>query len=58
MAIQLDHLIVPSHNPVESAQSLANLLDVPWEPQVGHFTPVYVNDTPVSYTHLTLPTKA
>ena len=29
MAIQLDHLIVPSHNPVASAQSLAHLLDVP-----------------------------
>ena len=45
MAIQLDHLIVPSHNPVASAESLATLLDVPWEEQVGHFTPVYVNDT-------------
>lgn len=45
MAILLDHLIVPSHNPVASAQSLADLLDVPWETQVGHFTPVYVNNT-------------
>jgi catechol 2,3-dioxygenase-like lactoylglutathione lyase family enzyme len=45
MAILLDHLIVPSHNPVASARSLADLLDVPWEVQVGHFTPVYVNDT-------------
>ena len=45
MAIQLDHLIVPSHNPVESAQSLAHILDVPWEASKGHFTPVYVNDT-------------
>ncbi len=45
MAILLDHLIVPSYNPVASAQSLADLLDVPWEAQVGHFTPVYVNDT-------------
>jgi catechol 2,3-dioxygenase-like lactoylglutathione lyase family enzyme len=45
MAIQLDHLIVPSHNPVDSAKSLAHLLGVPWETGRGHFTPVYVNDT-------------
>ena len=45
MAIQLDHLIVPSQNPVSSAQSLARLLDVPWEAEQGHFTPVYVNET-------------
>ena len=45
MAIQLDHLIVPSHDPVSSAQSLAQLLDVQWEVEQGHFTPVYVNDT-------------
>ncbi len=45
MAIQLDHLIVPSHDPVASAQSVADLLSVPWEAQRGHFTPVYVSDT-------------
>jgi catechol 2,3-dioxygenase-like lactoylglutathione lyase family enzyme len=45
MAILLDHLIVPSHHPVPSAESLAGLLDVPWEAEVGHFMPVYVNDT-------------
>lgn len=45
MAIQLDHLIVPSHDPVTSARSLADLLGVPWEAERGHFTPVYVNDT-------------
>ena len=45
MTILLDHLIVPSHNPVASAKSLAGLLDVPWEAEGGHFTPVYVNDT-------------
>jgi catechol 2,3-dioxygenase-like lactoylglutathione lyase family enzyme len=43
MAILLDHLIVPSHNPVASAQFLADLLGVPWEAERGHFTPVYVN---------------
>ena len=45
MAILLDHLIVPSHDPVPSAQFLATLLDVPWEAERGHFTPVYVNET-------------
>lgn len=45
MAILLDHLIVPSHDPVASARSLATILDVPWEEVRGHFTPVYVNDT-------------
>jgi hypothetical protein len=45
MAILLDHLIVPSHNPVSSAESLATILSVPWETQVGHFTPVYVNES-------------
>lgn len=45
MAIQLDHLIVPSRSPVDNAQSLAHLLGVPWETGWGHFTPVYVNDT-------------
>ena len=45
MAILLDHLIVPSRNPVASAQSLADILAVPWEAERGHFTPVYVNET-------------
>ena len=45
MAILLDHLIVPSRNPVASAQSFAAIMGVPWEAERGHFTPVYVNDT-------------
>jgi catechol 2,3-dioxygenase-like lactoylglutathione lyase family enzyme len=45
MAILLDHLIVPSRNPVSAAQGLASILDVPWEAERGHFTPVYVNVT-------------
>lgn len=45
MPIQLDHLIVPSHDPGAGAQALAALLDVPWRPaQGGPFTPVFVND--------------
>jgi hypothetical protein len=45
MAIVLDHLIVPAHDPVASAKLLAELLGVPWEAARGHFTPVYVNET-------------
>ena len=45
MAIQLDHMIIPSHDPVAGARSLASLLGVPWEESRGPFTPVYVNDT-------------
>ena len=45
MTIRLDHLIVPSRNPIEGAKSLAGLLGVPWEESDGTFTPVYVNET-------------
>jgi hypothetical protein len=45
MAIRLDHVIVPSRNPVASAKFLADLLGVPWEALRGTFTPVHVNDT-------------
>jgi len=44
MTIQLDHVIVPSHNRLEGARHLAELLDVPWTPSQGSFTPVYVNE--------------
>jgi len=43
MAIQLDHVIVPSHNRLASATLLAGLLGVPWEEARGSFAPVYVN---------------
>jgi hypothetical protein len=45
MAIVMDHLIVPAHDAVASAKSLAELLGVPWVAAQGHFTPVYVNET-------------
>jgi catechol 2,3-dioxygenase-like lactoylglutathione lyase family enzyme len=45
MAIQLDHVIVPSRAPIASAKLLAGLLDVPWRESQGPFTPVYVNDS-------------
>ena len=45
MAILLDHVIVPSHSPVASAEAFAEILGVAWEAKVGHFTPVYLNET-------------
>jgi catechol 2,3-dioxygenase-like lactoylglutathione lyase family enzyme len=45
MALTLDHLIVPARDPIASARLLAELLDVPWDAEGGHFTPVYVNET-------------
>jgi catechol 2,3-dioxygenase-like lactoylglutathione lyase family enzyme len=45
MAIQLDHMIVPSRNRVQGARRLASLLGAPWAESQGNFTPVYVNET-------------
>ncbi|HUG37142.1 MAG TPA: VOC family protein [Candidatus Limnocylindrales bacterium] len=46
MAIALDHVVVPSRDPVEAARRLAGLLGVPWDtPADGPFTPVYVNES-------------
>ena len=45
MPIQLDHLLVPSHDRVAAARQLAELLGVPWAASgVGPFSPVYLND--------------
>ena len=45
MAIQLDHIIVPSRDGKAAAQLLASILGVPWaESGTGPFCPVYVNE--------------
>jgi catechol 2,3-dioxygenase-like lactoylglutathione lyase family enzyme len=45
MAVQLDHILVPSRDKAAAAKLLAGLLGVPWsETGVGPFAPVYVND--------------
>jgi hypothetical protein len=45
MAVELDHAIVPSRHPVESARLLGELLGVPASASgIGPFSPVYVND--------------
>jgi hypothetical protein len=40
MAIELDHTIVPAHDPQASAQFLAGILGLPVDPPVAQFTPV------------------
>jgi catechol 2,3-dioxygenase-like lactoylglutathione lyase family enzyme len=40
MAIELNHTIVPSHDPRASAQFLAGVLGLKVSPPVAHFTPV------------------
>ncbi len=45
MTIRLDHLIVPSRNPIAGAKFLAGLLDAPWEDRLDPFSPVHVNET-------------
>ena len=40
MAIELNHTIVPARDPQASAQFLADILGLPVDPPVAHFTPV------------------
>lgn len=40
MAVELNHTIVPAHDPQRSAQFLAGILGLPVDPPVAHFTPV------------------
>ena len=46
MAIQLDHLIVPSKDRIAAARQLGTLLGVAWAEQgaIGPFSPVYVSE--------------
>lgn len=40
MPVELNHTIVPAHDPQASAQFLADILGLPVDPPVAHFTPV------------------
>jgi catechol 2,3-dioxygenase-like lactoylglutathione lyase family enzyme len=40
MAIELNHTIVPAHDPKASARFLADILGLTVDPPVAHFTPV------------------
>lgn len=40
MAVELNHTIVPAHDPEAAARFLAELLGIEVSPRVAHFTPV------------------
>ncbi len=40
MTIELNHTIVPAHDPEASAQFLADILGLPVDPPAAHFTPI------------------
>ena len=40
MAVELNHTIVPAHDPQASAQFLAGILGLTVDPPLAHFTPV------------------
>ena len=44
MAIELNHTIVPAHDPQASAQFLADVLGVQVDAPVAHFTPVTLDN--------------
>lgn len=39
MSVELNHTIVPAHDPKASAQFLADILGLSVDPPVAHFTP-------------------
>jgi catechol 2,3-dioxygenase-like lactoylglutathione lyase family enzyme len=52
MAIELNHTIVPAHDPQASAQFLAGILGLPVDPPVAHFTPVTLaNGVSLDFDH-------
>jgi catechol 2,3-dioxygenase-like lactoylglutathione lyase family enzyme len=44
MPIELNHTIVPAHDPQAAARFLAGILGVPVDPPVAHFTPVTLSN--------------
>jgi catechol 2,3-dioxygenase-like lactoylglutathione lyase family enzyme len=52
MAVELNHTIVPAHDPVASAQFLAGILGLQVGEPVAHFTPVLLsNRVTLDYDH-------
>ena len=52
MAVELNHTIVPAHDPVASAQFLAGILGLQVGQPVAHFTPVLLaNRVTLDYDH-------
>jgi catechol 2,3-dioxygenase-like lactoylglutathione lyase family enzyme len=49
---ELNHTIVPAHNPVASAEFLAGILGLTVSPPMAHFTPVTLaNQVTLDYDH-------
>lgn len=52
MAIELNHTIVPAHDPLDSARFLAGILGLQVGEPVAHFTPVQLNNrVTLDYDH-------
>jgi catechol 2,3-dioxygenase-like lactoylglutathione lyase family enzyme len=52
MAVELNHTIVPAHDPQESAQFLADILGLTVDPPLAHFTPVTLeNGVSLDFDH-------
>jgi catechol 2,3-dioxygenase-like lactoylglutathione lyase family enzyme len=52
MAVELNHTIVPAHDPKASAQFLAGILGLPVDPPLAHFTPVTLaNGVSLDFDH-------
>ena len=52
MAVELNHTIVPARDPQESAQFLAEILGLPVDPPLAHFTPVTLeNGVSLDFDH-------
>ena len=52
MAVELNHTIVPAHDPQASAQFLADILGLPVDRPVAHFTPVTLaNGVSLDFDH-------
>src|ERR1700733_5865904 len=52
MAVELNHTIVPAHDPQASAQFLADILGLVVDPPLAHFTPVTLaNGVSLDFDH-------
>ena len=52
MAAELNHTIVPAHDPQASAQFLADILGLSVDPPLAHFTPVTLaNGVSLDFDH-------
>ncbi|MGD6741016.1 hypothetical protein ACOKM3_04130 [Streptomyces sp. BH106] len=56
MTVELNHTIVPSRDPLASAQFLADILGLRVDPPLAHFTPITLaNQVSLDYDQLDEP---